>query len=164
MANLCLAAAEKLKEYLLAPDGLGPRLYAISQRDMVDIPNIMPPNVVLRRAAPDFQDENAETVYPAVLVYCERLENRLERKFTAFSGRLFLVADILVTGQTLHSIDGDAERVAEAVMDVIAEHHGQWTENLAFDGRLDVDFDAAQRGAVNYLGRARVRLELLACA
>jgi hypothetical protein len=128
----------------------------------VEIPNIMPPNVVLRRAEPDFQDEHAETVYPAVLVYCERLENRLERKFTAFSGRLFLVADILATGQTIESIDGDVERVAEAVMDVLAERRGQWTPNLAFDGRLDVEFDAARRGAVNYLGRARVRLELLA--
>jgi hypothetical protein len=164
VANLCLAAAEKLKELLLAPDGLEQRLYAISERDMVEIPNFMPPNVVLRRAEPDFQDENAETVYPAVLVYCERLENRLERKFTAFSGRLFLVADILVTGHTLESIDGDAERVAEAVMDIVAEHHGQWTENLAFDGRLEVDFEAARQGAVNYLGRARVRLELLASA
>jgi hypothetical protein len=164
VANLCLAAAAKLQEFLLEPDGLGPRLYAISQRDMVEIPNIMPPNVILRRAEPDFQDENAETVYPAVLVYCERLENRLERKFTAFSGRLFLVADILVTGQTLQSIDGDTERVAEAVMDILAEKHGQWTENLAFDGRLEVEFETAKRGAVNFLGRAKVRLELLACA
>ncbi|MEZ5365150.1 MAG: hypothetical protein R2748_23190 [Bryobacterales bacterium] len=164
MANLCLAAAAKLKDLLLAPDGLGPRLYEISQRDMVEIPNIMPPNVILRRAAPDFQDENDETVYPAVLVYCERLENRLEQKFTAFSGRLYLVVDILVTGQTLDSIDGDAERAVEAVMDLLAENHGQWTENVAFDGRLEVDFDAAKRGAVNYLGRARVRLALLVCA
>lgn len=164
MANLCLTAAEKLRDYLLAADGLGPRLYEISQRDMVEIPNVMPPNVILRRAEPDFQDENAETVYPAVLVYCERLENRLERKFTAFSGRVFLVADILVTGQSLASIDGDAERVVEAVMDILAERRGQWTDNLAFDGRLDVEFEAARRGAVNYLGRARVRLELLACA
>jgi len=164
VANLCLAAAEQLRDFLLAPDGLGPRLYAISQRDMVEIPNVMPPNVILRRADPDFLDENSETVYPAVLVYCERLENRLERKFTAFSGRLFLVADVLVTGQTLESIDGDAERVAEAVMDVLAERRGQWTENLAFDGRLEVELEPARRGAVNYLGRAKVRLELLACA
>ena len=164
MANLCLAAAERLRDYLLAPDGLGPRLYAISQRDMVEIPNIMPPNVILRRAEPDLQDESSETLYPAVLVYCERLENRLERKFTAFSGRVFLVADALVTGQTLESIDGDAERVAEAVLDILAEHHGQWTENLAFDGRVEVDFEPARRGAVNFLGRAKVRLELLACS
>ncbi len=164
MANLCLAAAEKLREFLLAPGGLGPRLYAISQRDMVEIPNIMPPNVILRRAEPNFQDENSETLYPAVLVYCERMENRLERKFTAFSGRLFLVADVFVTGQTLDSIDGDAERVVEAVMDVVSEHLGQWTDNLAFDGRLEVDFDPARRGAVNFLGRAKVRLELLACS
>lgn len=164
MANLCLAAASKLREYLLEPNGLGPRLYAISQRDMVEIPNIMPPNVILRRAEPDFQDENSETIYPAVLVYCERMENRLERKFTAFSGRVFLVADILVTGQTLESIDGDTERVAEAVMDILAEKRGQWTENLAFDGRLEVELEAARRGAVNFLGRAKVRMELLACA
>ena len=164
MANLCLAAAEQLRDYLLAPDGLGPRLYAISQRDMVEIPNIMPPNVVLRRAEPDFQDENSETTYPAVLVYCERMETRLERKFTAFSGRLVLVADAVVTGQTLDSIDGDAERVAEAILNILAEHQGQWTENLAFDGRVEVEFDPARRGAVNFLGRAKVRLELLACA
>jgi hypothetical protein len=157
-------AAEKLREYLLASDGLAPRLYGISQRDMVEIPNVMTPNVILRHADPDFQDENSETVYPAVLVYCERLENRLERKFTAFSGRLTLVADILVTGQTLESIDGDAERAVEAVMDVLAQHHGQWTEHLAFDGRLTAEFEAAKRGAVNYLGRARIRLELLACS
>lgn len=164
MANLCLAAAEQLRDYLLAADGLGPRLYAISQRDMVEIPNFMPPNVILRRADPNFHDEITETVYPAVLVYCERMENRLERKFTAFSGRVILVADVFVTGQTLESIDGDAERVAEAILEILAEHQGQWTDNLAFDGRLEVDFEAARRGAVNFLGRAKVRLELLACS
>jgi hypothetical protein len=161
---LCLAAAEKLREYLLATDGLGPRLYEISQRDMVEIPNIMPPNVTLRHAEPDFLAEATETVYPAVMLYCDRLENRLERKFTAFSGRVFLVADLLVTGHTMESVDGDAERVVEAVMDVLAACRGQWTENLAFDGRLEVELDAVRRGAVNYLGRARVRIELLACA
>ncbi|MBI1356543.1 MAG: hypothetical protein GC160_19550 [Acidobacteria bacterium] len=164
MANLGLAAVEKVREFLLAADGLEPRSYAIAVRDMVQPPRICNASVTLRHVQPGLSDASTDTVHPAVFLYCDRLENRLERKFTAFSGRVYIVAEAWVSGETLASIDGDAARLVEAVMDVLADHRGQWTPELAFDGKADARFQPCERGGRNYRQTARVEIELIAHA
>jgi hypothetical protein len=164
MANLCLAALEKLRGYLLAPDGLNHRAYAIAVRDMVRPPRISNPSIVMRHIAPNLSDAGEVTVYPAVYLYCERLENRLERKFTAFSGRVHVVAEVRVSGESIESIDGDAARLCEAVMGVLADRRGQWTPELAFDGKLDVRWRPVEPGGAHFRQTARVEIELIGCA
>ena len=164
MANLCLAATRKLREMLTAEDGLAARVEALAARDGARPPRIGPANVAERHAGSTLADENIVTLYPLVYVYCERMENRLERKFSAFSGRLFAVAEARVSGESIQALDGELERMVEAIGDLLAESRGQWTENLAFDGRFDVEFAAVRKGAAHFLREARVRIELLACA
>lgn len=164
MANLCIAALEKLRDYLLAPDGANHRAYAIAVRDMVQPPRICNPNIVMRHVTADLSDESEENVYPAVYLYCERLENRLERKFAAFSGRVHLVAEARVSGESVESIDGDAARLTEAVMSVLADHRGQWTPELAFDGKLDARLEPVKPGGAHFRQIARIEIELIACA
>ncbi len=164
MANLCIAAIEKLREYLLAPDGANHRAYAIAVRDRVQPPLICDPNIVARHVTPELSDSSEDNLYPAVYLYCERLENRLERKFAAFTGRVHLVAEVRVSGESIASIDGNAARLAEAVMDVLADHRGQWTPELAFDGKLDARLKPVEPGGAQFRQTARIEIELIACA
>jgi hypothetical protein len=164
MANLCLAALGKLRGLLLAPDGIGRRAYAIAIRDGVRPPRISNPNVVMRHVGPDLSDAGEIVVYPALYLYCERLENRLERKFSAFSGRVEVVAEVRVSGESIASIDGDAARLCEAVMSVLADNRGQWTPELSFDGKLDVRMRPVEPGGAHFRQTARIEIELIGCA
>lgn len=164
MANLAIAALETLRGYLLAPDGLNARVYAIAVRDMIRFPEIKDRNVVVRHASPELLDAGTTAIYPSVCLYCERIENRLERKFTEFAGRVFLVAEARVSGEDVEGLDGDAARLAEGVAETLAAHHGKWTEQLAFDGKYEVRFEPVREGGANFVQVARVEIELLAHA
>lgn len=162
MANLCLAALERLRSYLIAPDGLNVRLYTLAVRDRVQEPEIRERQIVVRRIAPELADAgSSESVYPSVYLWCERLENRLESKFSAFSGRVTLAAEARVSGRTVADLDGSAARMAEALADTLADRRGRWTDELAFDGKYEVEFGPVERGGLGYLQTARVEVELL---
>ena len=148
----------------MAPDGLDQKSYAIAVRDKVQPPWIRRASVAVRHVRADLSEASSDNRYPEVLLYCERLENRLESKFAAFSGRAHLVAEVRVSGETLASIDGEAARLTEAVMDVLAENKGTWTQELAFDGRVDARFHPVERGGAHFRQTARVEIELIAHA
>ena len=164
MANLCIAAPLALRDFLLAPDGLNSRAYQIMVRDMVNLPELTEENVSLRHVSADLSDTSSPAIYPSVFLYCDSIENRLERKFTDFSGRIFLVADVRVSGEEISEIDGDVARIAEAVTEVLADHIGKWTDNLAFDGKFEVTFSPVRLGGVNYLQTAEINMELIGSA
>jgi hypothetical protein len=159
-----LAALEHLEQLLLAPDGINPRVYAIAVRDMVQLPEIKPANVLQRHVSAAISDANEPSVYPAIFLYCSRIENRLERKFAEFSGRVFITADVRVSGEDLAAVDGDAGRIAEALTELLWVNRGQWTEGLAFDGRYEVRFEPVSQAGVNFLQTAAVEIELLGSA
>lgn len=164
MANLTLAAIEKLRSLLLAPGGLNDKLYAIAVRDMVEPQAVDEDSVLSRHFSADASDKNTDLVYPLVFVYCNRIENRLEAKFSEFSGRVFLTVEVRASEEALDLLDGQAARMAEAVGDTLAQHRGKWTEYAAFDGRYETKFEAAKVAGRNFMQSARVEIELLAHA
>ena len=119
---------------------------------------------MLRHAAVDLDDRNSRTVYPAIYLYCESIENRLERKFSEFSGRLALAVDIRASGENVRELDGVAARIAEAVADTLANRRGRWNNNLAYDGKYKTKFEPVRRGGRHFVQTARVELDLLAHA
>lgn len=164
MANLTLSAIEKLRSLLLAPGGLNDKLYAIAVRDMVPPLELDEDSVLTRHFSADASDKNTDLVYPLVFVYCSRIENRLETKFSEFSGRVFLTVEVRASEEALDLLDGQAARMAEAVGDTLAEHRGKWTDYAAFDGRYETKFEPAKVAGRNFMQSARVEIELLAHA
>lgn len=164
MANLSLAAVEKLREFTLASDGINARVRDINFRDMVALHEFGAEEVMVRNASAELTDASEPNRYPSVFLFCERMENRLERKFTAFSGTVLLTAEIRVSGESLPGLDGILARYVEAFTDVLAAHHGQWSDNLVYDGNYEARFGQLRLGGVNYLQEARVSLEVTAHA
>ena len=161
MANLCIGVLEKLRGYLVAPDGLNAQVHAIAVRDMVQFPEITERDVALRHAAVDLLDESGDSHYPVVYLFCERVENRIERKFAKFAGRIVVVADIRVSEDTVERLGQNAARLAEAFSVVLANHRGYWTDEVAFDGRYEIKFNPITEGGVNFVQTARIEIELL---
>ena len=164
MANLALAALEEVRRVLLDVAGLNQRLHEIAVRDAVELPRIEDEQVVLRHASVELDDRNSRTIYPGIYLYCESMENRLERKFAEFSGRLALAAEIRASGENVSELDGVAARVAEAVADTLADQRGRWNANLAYDGKYRVEFEPVRRGGRHFVQTAKVELDLLAHA
>ena len=162
MASLCLAALEKLRDALLAGDGANMTLTTIAARDRVHLPALTGQSVLIQNVPAKLADENNATVYPAVYLYCDRMENTLIEKFTRFSGRIFVVADVRVSGERIAGLDEDLGRYTEAVREVLGAHQGQWTENLAYSGAYDVRFREVELGGRNFIQTAHIEIELQA--
>lgn len=164
LANLSIAALEALRDLLIKPGGLNDQAYAIAVRDMVRIPEVKPEQVLIRHT--DIALASAATIvqFPAVYLYCVRIENSMDSKFREFSGRVVLVAEVRVSGRSVRGLDLYASRLAEAVMNVLAANRGKWTGACAFDGRFDITFDPVEEGGINFIQTARVEIELIAAA
>ena len=129
---------------------------------MVHLPALMDQNVLIQNVPAKLADENNATVYPAVYLYCDRMENALIEKFTKFSGPIFLVADVRVSGERIEGLDKDLARYVEAVRAVLGANQGQWTDNLAYSGAYSVRFRKVELGGRNFIQTAQIEVELQA--
>ena len=164
MPNLSRLALETLRTALLGEEGLGPRLYSLAMRDGVRPPEIGLANVVIRHLAAEVADEEPLRIFPLLSLYCQRLENRLDQRFSQFSGKVRIVVELRVSGHSLKSLEGDLDRLVEALQDVLGRHRGRWTDQLAYDGRLSVEFYPVKTGGKQYVQTAKAELDLLAHA
>ena len=160
MANLCLGALERLREFLLASDGINAALAQISARDGVHLPALSDQTILAQNVASDLADENLAVIYPAVYLYCDRMDNQQLEKFRKFSGRLLLAAEVRVSREQITGLDQELARYMEAVADVLGAHHGQWTENVAYGGGYEVQFRETRLGGRNFIATAKVEIEL----
>lgn len=162
MANLCLAAVGKLREFLLADDGANPKLDEIGARDMVHLPELTEENVVTQHVASKLAEENAPVTYPAVYLHCDRMENGLTTKFRRFAGEIFIVADVRVSNPRFEHLEEELGRYVEAVRGVLADHQGKWTDEIAFSGAYRVKYRELELGGFNFIQSARIEVELQA--
>jgi hypothetical protein len=162
VANLCLGAIERLRGFLVASDGINAALMQISARDGVHLPALSAQTILAQNVASDLADENLAVIYPAVHVYCDRMDNQQLEKFRKFSGRLLLAAEVRVSREQIAGLDQELARYMEAVAAVLGAHHGQWTENVAYGGGYEVQFRETRLGGRNFIATAKVEIELQA--
>ena len=153
---------DKLREYLLSPDGAKSKLVEIGARDMVHLPPLTQENVLRQHIAAKLADENAAVTYPGVYIYCDRMENKLAAKFRRFSGSVFIVADVRVTNERFEDLGEELSRYVEVVRSVLADHQGKWTDELAFGGGFRVKHLKIELGGRNFIQSAEIEVELQA--
>lgn len=164
MANLCLAALETLRGFMLAPDGVNSDLAAIAVRDEVICPELKERQILLWHVPAPLADSNEPLDYPTLYLYCDRMDNRLERKFRAFSGPIFIVAEIRFSAPSFENLEQRANQYVEAVTSVLGRHLGKWTDSVAFNGAYEVQFKPVETGGLGFLQRAEIAVELQAHA
>ncbi len=162
MTNLCLDALTGVRDYLLAGDGINAALAEIGGRDMTFLTPLSEENTLIQNVSAKIADENELTTYPAVYLYCSRMDNELLEKFRKFSGRIWLVADVRVSQERFISLESQVARYGEAVTAVLGKHLGKWTDNLAYSGVHKVEFHGVEHGGQNFIQRAEIEIELQA--
>lgn len=146
----------------MASDGINAALAQISARDGVHLPALSDQTILAQNVASDLADENLAVIYPAVYLYCDRMDNQQLEKFRKFSGRLLLAAEVRVSREQITGLDQELARYMEAAADVLGAHHGQWTENVAYGGGYEVQFRETRLGGRNFIATAKVEIELQA--
>ena len=111
---------------------------------------------VAQNVSPEIAETSGQAFYPAVLVYCDRVQNLQFEKSRAFSGRVHLTIEIRQTQETLDAFDSNTEMYVDAVIALLGDARGQWGDGASYSGGYEVEYEPVEMGGKNFLQRAKV--------
>src|ERR1700733_15101386 len=111
---------------------------------------------VAMNVSPEIAETSGQAFYPALLVYCDRVQNLQREKSRDFSGRVHLTIEIRQTQETLEVIDSNTEMYVDAVIALLGEARGQWGDGASYSGGYEVEYEPVVMGGKNFLQRAKV--------
>lgn len=160
MARFASIATQELLNRLQSDAGLGFSLAAISERERIPLPAITPEQVIATNIAPDLAEKTAGARYPAVHVFCERVNNQLREKFRTFSGTSTMCIDVRVSQDRVEGLEEQLQYFVEAVTEVLDGNRGTWPNGMFYGGGYEVTFSALKHGGKNFLQSAKVRFDV----
>ena len=110
----------------------------------------------MRNVSYEIAEASGQAHYPALLVYCDRIENLLQEKFRAFSGRVHLVIELRQTQEKLEHVEANTELYVDAVCALLGEARGDWGDGASYSGGYQVEYEPVTMGGKNFLQRAKV--------
>ncbi len=105
-------------------------------------------------------DKSGLAKYPAALVYCDKLGNKLREKFRQFSGTASMVVEIRYSLDRLDNIETELQVYVDAVCALLDDHRGDWGDGAFYTGGYEVSYEAATKGGKNFLQRAKVKFDV----
>ena len=161
MAQAASIAAGKVVALFTDPlAGLVPTVAQIAMNAGVDLPSILPENVIPQNAPVALMEKSAAVKYPVVLVYADRLQNLLTEKFRNFSGKVRTVAEVRASQDRIEGLEERVRLYVDAVTQVLDANRGDWGQGMFFTGGYEVKFDPVQSGGRNILQAAKVIFEV----
>jgi hypothetical protein len=140
-------------------DGVNIRIGAIEQADAsLTAPGVR--SIVALHAVVEISEKTGHAHYPALLVYCDKLSNRLTEKFRQFSGRAHLVVEVRSSQDRIEGLETATQLYVDAVCALLDDNRGDWGSGSFYSGGYDVSYEPIGRGGKNFLQRARVGFEI----
>ena len=156
MLPLTILAAQKLSNLLTGEDALQQQIAAIAASCNVNVPLIIPAQVVLSSASPAIGDMNVQLSYPRVCLYSGGVKNTQLEKFRSLSGTVSVVAEIWASANLVTDADKWIHFYVEAVTDILRKNIGDWGDGLFFSGIYEVQFQAPGAGGLGFAQSATV--------
>jgi hypothetical protein len=142
-----------------ATSGVNARIASIEANDSTlkaaGIRSILAQNVSI-----DLIEGAGQAQYPALLVYCDRVQNLLQEKFREFSGKIHFVIEVRQTQITLTQIEQNTELYVDAVIALLGESRGDWGDGASYSGGYQVTYEPVVKGGKNFVQRAKVTFAL----
>lgn len=113
-------------------------------------------SIALQNVSIEIAETSGQAQYPALLVYCDKVQNLLLEKFRGFSGRMHLVIEVRQTQETLHLIEQTTEMYVDAVCALLGEARGDWGDGASYSGGYQVEYEPVAMGGKNFVQRAKV--------
>lgn len=151
MPVLARASAALVANLLLGDGGLN-----ASWRDL----DCELPSVVIGNRSYELEERAVRVAYPRVYVYCVRVENILQEKFTRFSGRLHMVVEVRVSDDRVENIESALQSCVDSIADVLERNRGDIGSGFVLSGKYEVLFDPIHKGGRNYIQTAKLQFAL----
>ena len=154
--NLTVAVVNKLQ----APrDGVNARIGAMQEADSsLKAPGIR--TIQAHNIPADLNEKSGQVLYPALMVYCDKVANTLREKFRQFSGRVSLVVEVRHSQDKLENLETNAQVYVDAVCALLDDSRGDWGAGAFYGGGYTVNYEPVARGGRNFLQRAKVNFEV----
>jgi hypothetical protein len=160
MAQIGYMAAETLANLLRSSAGLENAVAKISQREGRAFPSIAGEQIIGQNVPSEVAEKGKTVRYPALYVYCDRVQNPLREKFRMFSGTARLNVEVRASKESLEGLERLLHLYVDAVTEVLVQSRGDWGQGICYSGEYDVQFSAVKVGALNYLQSARIVLDV----
>jgi hypothetical protein len=159
VANISSSLTSYVLGLLTSDTGLTVQLLAIAQDDGIEAPPTVR-SVTIQNAAPDMLEKSSQAKYPAALVYCEKLTNKLREKFRTFSGQAKLAIELRCSQDRLHGIESHLELYADAACKVLDNARGDWQDGAFYTGGYEVSYSPVRQGGKGFLQIAKISFDV----
>jgi hypothetical protein len=117
-------------------------------------------SIVALNANVEVSEKTGHALYPALLVYCDKLSNSLKEKFRQFSGKAHIVVEVRCSHDRIEGLENATQLYVDAVCALLDDSRGAWGSGSFYSGGYDVVYEPVGRGGKNFLQRARVGFDI----
>src|SRR5260370_38636230 len=156
MTQIGCVGNRKAMAVLIASGGVPDTVDALSAQQQVTLPAISAQQIVSQNVAPELSDRTTASKYPLIYVYCGKIVNQLREKFRTFSGNAQMVVDVRVSQDRIGDMESHLQFYADAIMQVLDNHGGDWVDGVFYGGGYEVTFAAVKHGGRNFIQTAKV--------
>src|SRR5260370_21201335 len=139
---------------LIGSGGVPDTIDALSAQQQATMPAISTQQIVSQNIAPELSDRSTASKYPLVYVYCGKIVNQLREKFRTFSGNAQMVAEVRVSQDRIEEMESHLQFYADAIMQVLDNHRGDWGDGVFYGGGYGGAFWAVRHGVHNFIQTA----------
>jgi hypothetical protein len=160
MLAIGAAATRKVVEMLAGGTGLPFTVANLGQQENAELAPIEAAQIASANVAFETIEKTEGATYPAVYVYCEKLDNTLREKFRTFSGTVGMAVEIRVSHDRLERLARDVQLYAAAAAEVLDSGRGDWGSGMFYAGGYEVAFGPVKRGGKNFLEAAKISFDV----
>ncbi len=151
--------AQTIELLTSAASGVNARIAAIEANDQL-LKGAGVRAIAAQNVSVEMAESAGQAQYPALLVYCTKVENLVREKSRAFSGRVHLTIEVRQTQEKLHLIEQNTEMYVDAVCALLGDSCGDWGDGTQYAGGYQVSYEAVSKGGKNFVQRAKVNFAL----
>jgi hypothetical protein len=157
MAGIGSATREKVIGRFAGPHGMNAHLSALTAGP---VGIFQAGRIRTQNVAQELAERSDAVQYPAMQVYCEKIQNRLTEKFRSFSGVVQMAVELRHSQDRLEGIEEVMELYVEAATRVLSAGRGDWGDCMFYSGGYEVSFGAVKRGGRNFIQAAKITFEI----
>jgi hypothetical protein len=160
MANVAKRVPARFGELLRSPGGLSENVAAVMETENAVLAELGASQIIETNVAAEIREKAQSAQYPAIHLYCARVENKLREKFRTFSGTASMVAEIRVSQDRIEGIEQTLQMYADALTRVLDQRRGDWGDGMFYTGGYVVEFGPVKRGGKNLMQTATVEFDV----
>ncbi len=154
------AVTNKTLKLLTGASGVNLKLEAMALSGVTAVAPLGSAQILAENVALEIVERSAPVHYPALNVYCEKLQNNLVEKFRTFSGISQMAIEIRHSLDRREGLQDTVELYTSAVMQTLDGSRGDWGGGMYYAGGYQVTFGAVKSGGKNLVQTAKVTFEI----